>query len=45
MVLLSLSPGPIMAGAGRRTIVLRRRAAMAGNEWSPVHLHPNHLHV
>ena len=31
-----------MAGASRRTAVLRHRAAMAGDEPFPVHLYPNH---
>jgi len=33
-----------MAEDGRRTIVPRRRAAMAGDEPPPVHLHANHLY-
>ena len=32
-----------MAGAGRRTVVLRHRAAMAGDEPFLVHLCPNHV--
>ena len=31
-----------MVGADRRTVVLRHRAAMAGDNPFPVHLYPNH---
>ena len=43
MVLLRASPGISMAGDGRHRVEQHRRAAMAGDEHAPPHLHGHHL--
>jgi len=42
-MLLRASPGFAVAGDGRHTAEQRRRAAMAGDEPAPPHLHDHHL--
>jgi len=39
------SPGPAVASNGRRTSTQRNRAAMAGDEHSPVRLRFHHLYL